>query len=63
MIVKQDHPVLGAVKNVALPIKMSRTQPEIRTFAPDLGEHNEEILKSLNYSEDQIQNFKSEGVI
>ncbi len=63
MIVTQKHPVLGEVKNIALPIKMSRTPPSIRTFAPELGEHNAEILKSLKYTEDQIQHFKSEGVI
>jgi crotonobetainyl-CoA:carnitine CoA-transferase CaiB-like acyl-CoA transferase len=63
MIVTQNHPKLGAIKNVALPIKMSRTQPSIRTFAPELGEQNEEILKSLNYTDDQISHFKDKGII
>lgn len=63
MIVTQNHPKLGTVKNLASPIKMSRTPATIRTFAPELGENNEEILKSLNYSDDQISHFKDKGVI
>ena len=63
MIVKMDHPILGEIKNLASPIKMSRTPPTIRSLAPKIGQNTEEILKSLNYSEEDIQNFKKNRVI
>jgi len=58
-----DHPILGEVQNLASPIKLSRTPPKIRSFAPKFGQNTEEILKSLNYSEEDIQNFKEKKVI
>jgi len=63
MIVKMEHPVFGEIQNLASPIKMSRTPPKIRSLAPKIGQHSEEILKSLNYSEEDIQNFKKSKVI
>ncbi|GAJ06360.1 unnamed protein product, partial [marine sediment metagenome] len=35
----------------------------IRSFAPKSGQNTEEILKSLNYSEESIQNLKEKKVI
>jgi crotonobetainyl-CoA:carnitine CoA-transferase CaiB-like acyl-CoA transferase len=63
MIVKMDHPILGEVQNLASPIKLSRTPATIRSFAPKHGQDTEEILKSFNYSEEEIQNFKKNKVI
>ena len=63
MIVKMDHPILGEVQNLASPIKMSRTPPTIRSFAPKIGQNTEEILKSLNYSEEDIKNLRKNKVL
>jgi crotonobetainyl-CoA:carnitine CoA-transferase CaiB-like acyl-CoA transferase len=63
MIVKMKHPVFGEIQNLASPIKMSRTPPEIRSLAPKTGQQTEEILKSLDYSEKDIENFKKNKVI
>ena len=63
MIVKMDHPILGEVQNLGSPIKLSRTPATIRSFAPKSGQNTEEILKSFNYSEEDIQNFKKNKVI
>ena len=63
MIVTMEHPVFGEIQNLASPIKMSRTPPTIRSLAPKAGQHTEEILKSLNYSDDQIQNLKKNKII
>ncbi|MFC2948049.1 CaiB/BaiF CoA transferase family protein [Virgibacillus sediminis] len=47
MIQELDHPALGKVKQIGFPIKLSGTPAEIRTKAPGLGEHNEQILGKL----------------
>lgn len=47
MIVEMDNDEFGKAKQIGIPIKLSDTPGQIRTAAPKLGEHNEEILKKL----------------
>jgi len=63
MVVELDHPKLGKIKNVATPIKMSKTPLKIRNLAPKVGQHTKDVLRSLNYSDDEIRNFKINGLI
>ena len=44
-----DHPLLGKIKMVGPLLKMSETPLSVDRAAPDLGEHTEEILKSLGF--------------
>lgn len=39
-----DHPTEGKLRVASFPGTWSRTQPDIRRLAPNLGEHNDEIL-------------------
>ena len=63
MVVKIKHPKFGEVQNVASPIKMSRTPLNIRSLAPKVGQHTKEILKNLNYSDEDIRDLKKKGII
>ncbi len=63
MVVKMNHPILGEVQNLASPIKLSRTPTEIRSFAPKSGQNTEEILKTLNYTDEDIQNLRKSEII
>ena len=63
MIVKMDHPILGEIQNLASPIKLSRTPPKIRSFAPKIGQNTEEILKSLNYTDEDIQILRKSKIV
>lgn len=63
MLLEMDHPVAGRIKQIGFPIKFSKTPGELKTHSPQLGEHTEEILKGLNYSDEDIERFKQEGVI
>ncbi|MBZ5537956.1 MAG: CoA transferase [Acidobacteriia bacterium] len=47
MIAQVNHPTIGHLRLVGIPIKLSETPGEIRLPPPRLGEHTEEILSSL----------------
>lgn len=46
-----------------LPIKLSENPGEVKLQFPKLGENNEEILKLLGYSPEEIKQLKSKQVI
>ena len=43
MIVELEHPLIGVVRSLALPVRFSGAGPTYRRYPPRLGEHNEEI--------------------
>jgi len=43
MIVELEHPLIGAVKSIALPVRFASDGPTYRRYPPRLGEHNAEI--------------------
>lgn len=63
MMVEMDHPVEGVVKGLGIPVKLSETPGEIRCAAPLLGEHTEEILAGLGYSEKEMADLRERRVI
>jgi crotonobetainyl-CoA:carnitine CoA-transferase CaiB-like acyl-CoA transferase len=63
MVVSLDHPHYGKIRNIGSPIKYSRTPLTIRMLAPKIGQHTKEILKSLDFSDEDIKAMKKEGVI
>jgi len=52
-IVEVDHPTRGKYLSVGNPIKMSDSATEV-TRSPLLGEHTEEVLAQLGYSQSDI---------
>ena len=52
----------GKFKTIGLPFTMSNFKPDYKR-APDLGEHNAEILESLGYTADQVDQFTKAGVL
>ena len=61
--VELEHRVAGLVKSLANPVQFSETANEYRLPPPSLGEHNQEILGSLGYSPQAIEDYRSEGII
>jgi formyl-CoA transferase/CoA:oxalate CoA-transferase len=48
MVVELEHPLLGLVRSIGNPIRLSATAPTYRRHPPRLGEHNEEIRAELD---------------
>jgi crotonobetainyl-CoA:carnitine CoA-transferase CaiB-like acyl-CoA transferase len=63
LIVEIKHPTLELVRSIANPVRMSATPVLYRLPPPLLGEHNLEILRSLEYSSEQIVQVTREHAI
>ena len=63
MYLEMAHPTLGSIKQTGLPIKFSLTPGGLDRHPPLLGEHNQEILQSLGYSDADVQSLKDQSVI
>ncbi|ULN30011.1 CoA transferase [Mycolicibacterium smegmatis] len=63
MVVEMHHPHAGTVKVLNAPIRLSGTPNTTRRPAPMLGEHNEEILRELGYSDEQVAALLDEGTV
>ncbi len=58
-----DHKVHGKTKMVGFPWDFSDTPASCRRDAPDFGQHTDEVLRELGYSEEDISHMRTEGVI
>ena len=54
MVLETEHPVLGRVRTLGSPIKLSGTPADPSRRAPLLGEHTEEVLTEFGFSESEI---------
>jgi len=62
-ITSYKHPTAGEVRTGNIPVKFSETPGDIRRHPPRVGEHNEEILRELGYTDEFIEGLRSHGVI
>jgi crotonobetainyl-CoA:carnitine CoA-transferase CaiB-like acyl-CoA transferase len=63
-IVENTHPVAGTIQMTGPPVRMSETPGAVRTPAPLLGEHTEQVLRErLEMTSMEVARLKSAGVI
>lgn len=63
MIQEVEHPIVGIVKLLGSPIKLSDTPVTIERHPPLHGEHTEEVLLELGYDKQEIESFMEDKVI
>jgi crotonobetainyl-CoA:carnitine CoA-transferase CaiB-like acyl-CoA transferase len=63
MVYDIEHPVIGPMKTLGLPVKSTGELTQIRKPAPLHGQHTEEVLRGLGYSDAQVGGLVAEGVV
>ena len=58
-----QHPKLGELKVVGMPVGFSRMDPAIRRHAPGQGEHTDEVLTELGYNAAEISGLRERKVV
>ena len=63
MVVEVQHPSVGPVKALGLPIKFSKTPGGVRKAAPLLGEDTREVLRQHGFSDEEIAGLEANGSV
>lgn len=64
MFIPMEHPTLGSITVNGCAVKLEDTKPSVRTPAPALGEHCEEILTDyLGLSPEEITQLREKSVL
>jgi CoA:oxalate CoA-transferase len=62
-VIEVEHPHLGTIRLPGLPVRLSETPGRVRSTAPELGQHTEEVLLPLGYSWEEMEGLRRRGVI
>ncbi|MFN8353759.1 MAG: CaiB/BaiF CoA-transferase family protein [Spirosomataceae bacterium] len=63
MVIEVEHPTLGKIKQIGIPLKFSETPAQVAGPAPTMGQDTEAILRGLGYSDIQIKNFQQQQIV
>lgn len=63
LMVELDHPRVGKVRQVGIPIKLSGTPGQIQSLGTPVGTHTEEVLRGLGYSPEELQKMRAAKAI
>jgi formyl-CoA transferase/CoA:oxalate CoA-transferase len=63
MAVEVEHPALGVLRQVGIPIRFGSTPGAVRTPPPLLGEHTDEVLVEAGYDTATIAGLRERGVV
>lgn len=63
MVVEMEHPIIGRMKMLGLPVKTTGELATIRRAAPWLGQHSAETAKDLGLAASDIETLFADGVL
>jgi len=63
MVVELDQPGAGRVRQLGVPVKLSRTPGGVHAPGPVLGEHTDAALAALGYAEAEVAALKDAGAV
>ena len=63
MVLDIDHPKIGPMKTIGMPIKSTGDLTAVRLTAPWHGQHSEEVVRGLGYSGEDVARLFESGVI
>jgi crotonobetainyl-CoA:carnitine CoA-transferase CaiB-like acyl-CoA transferase len=63
MVVELDQPGTGGVRQLGVPVKLSRTPGGVHSPGPVLGEHTDEVLAGAGFSETEVAALKESGAV
>ncbi|HLL49543.1 MAG TPA: CoA transferase, partial [Thermomicrobiales bacterium] len=63
MVVERQHPVLGTVSLLGMPVKFSETPGAVHRIPPELGEHSDEILREIGLEDGEVRRLREQGVV
>ncbi len=64
MVISLDHPGLGLIQMLGLPIELDGTPASVRRHPPLLGEHTAEVLgEKLGMAGEEVERLRVEGVV
>ena len=63
-VVDFDHPRVGPVQMVGIPVRLKGTPGSLRAPAPEHGQHTEEVLSTIGgFDNEAIQDLRDQDVI
>jgi formyl-CoA transferase/CoA:oxalate CoA-transferase len=64
MVETMDHPALGRLRTLGLPVKLSETPGSIRRHPPRLGEHTRLVLRDdLGLPDERVRDLESRRIV
>jgi alpha-methylacyl-CoA racemase len=63
MVVELDQPGAQNVRQLGVPVRLSRTPGAAHGAAPGLGEHTQAVLASLGYSAEEVRALEQAGAV
>ena len=63
ILLESDHPIAGRLRQTRPAARFEGTPPEIRRGAPTLGQHNDDVLRALGLTADELAKLRTDGVI
>lgn len=63
MVVERDHPTMGTVRLLGMPVKLSDTPAAIWRTPPLMGQHTDDVLEELGLSAEEIADLRERGIV